>query len=123
MRGIQRYSRTRRGMKKDESGFYVRFVDHQNEVSRFFSEDPDAEIARLRADLRDYQMAAAAEADEVDKRALTIKELRAEVDAVRARQKLVGYRWRHSAGEKWQYSDIPCGWEYEPLYAAMGADA
>lgn len=29
----------------------------------------------------------------------------------------VGYRWRHSAGEKWQYSDIPCGWENEPLFA------
>ncbi|HHA2771684.1 hypothetical protein [Stenotrophomonas maltophilia] len=33
----------------------------------------------------------------------------------------VGYRWRHSAGEKWQYSHIPCGWEYEPLYAAPPA--
>jgi hypothetical protein len=28
----------------------------------------------------------------------------------------VGYRWRHSAGESWQYSDIPCGLEHEPLY-------
>lgn len=28
-----------------------------------------------------------------------------------------GYRWRHSAGEKWQYSDVPCGWEHEPLFA------
>ena len=33
----------------------------------------------------------------------------------------MGYRWRHSAGEKWQYSHIPCGWEYEPLYAAPPA--
>ncbi len=32
-------------------------------------------------------------------------------------QQPIGYRWRHSAGEKWQYSDIPCGWEYEPLYS------
>ncbi|SEU13100.1 hypothetical protein [Stenotrophomonas indicatrix] len=44
----------------------------------------------------------------------------ARADAKNNGQKLVGYRWRHSAGEKWQYSDIPCGWEYEPLYAAMG---
>ena len=33
-------------------------------------------------------------------------------------QEPIGYRWRHSAGEKWQYSDAPCGWEHEPLYAA-----
>lgn len=31
-------------------------------------------------------------------------------------QQPIGYRWRHSACEKWQYSSIPCGWEYEPLY-------
>jgi len=38
-------------------------------------------------------------------------------------QEPVGYRWRHSTGEKWQYSDIPCGWEYEPLYTAPPAQA
>jgi len=36
-------------------------------------------------------------------------------------QEPIGYRWRHSAGEKWQYSDVPCGWEHEPLYAAPPA--
>lgn len=61
--------------------------------------------------------------DAVDDVEAAIYRLRAEADALRAGQKLVGYRWRHSAGEKWQFSDIPCGWEYEPLYAAMGADA
>ena len=35
----------------------------------------------------------------------------------------VGYRWRHSANEAWQYSSVPCGWEYEPLYAAPPAQA
>ncbi len=61
--------------------------------------------------------------DAVDDVETAVYRLRAEADALRAGQKLVGYRWRHSAGEKWQYSDIPCGWEYEPLYAAMGGDA
>lgn len=30
----------------------------------------------------------------------------------------IGYRWRHSANEPWQYSSVPCGWEHEPVYAA-----
>ena len=35
-----------------------------------------------------------------------------------AAQEPIGYRWRHSTGEPWQYSNFPCGWEHQPLYAA-----
>ncbi len=35
-----------------------------------------------------------------------------------AAQEPIGYRWRHSASEAWQYSNFPCGWEHQPLYAA-----
>ncbi|HGM4887656.1 TPA: hypothetical protein ACKPX2_000640 [Stenotrophomonas maltophilia] len=52
--------------------------------------------------------------------------LDAAITALAARQPVgepVGYRWRHSANEAWQYSSVPCGWEYEPLYAASPAQA
>lgn len=35
-----------------------------------------------------------------------------------AEQEPIGYRWRHSASEAWQYSNFPCGWDHQPLYAA-----
>ena len=40
-----------------------------------------------------------------------------------AAQEAVGYRWRHSANEPWQYSNFPRGWEHQPLYAAPVAAA
>ncbi len=42
--------------------------------------DKDAEILRLKAELRDYQMAASAEADEVDRRGAELRKLRAMMD-------------------------------------------
>lgn len=35
----------------------------------------------------------------------------------------VGYRWRHSASEKWQFSEQPCGWEYEAVYARVKGES
>src|SRR5690606_20614584 len=40
-----------------------------------------------------------------------------------AAQEPIGYRWRHSENEPWQYSNFPCGWEHQPLYAAPVAAA
>lgn len=109
-----------------ENGRYVLFTDHERVVAELdrLVRNVDTEneflshaLAESRAEVekvRGYEVAP-----------LEAKtaELRAVVEALTSSQTLLGYRWRHSANEKWQFSDIPCGWEYEPVYAAMKEQA
>lgn len=103
------------GMREDANGDYVLHSDHE------------AEIARLRADIEDYMMGAAAEAREVDARGEEIKRLRAEVEANRVDAER--YRWLRD--QPWRDNEelepvirlhLNALWD-DKIDAAMGASA
>lgn len=136
MSGIKRFD-AGSGVNEWANGRFVRFTDHEQVVAELQAhydecrqvgndmlEQHEVEIARLRAELSDYQMAAAAEADEVDKRGVTIKELRAEADALR--KDAERYRWLRDLPQDHPSEEIgnmPGDMWDEMIDAAMGADA